>query len=277
MEQGEVASENVSTSELLAVVERLSEQVGELQRTQSAEIANLRSTLAEQIESSRTNLREYVRHSAQDSVQLVEALMMLLPKAPRQESLMPATGGFAMDARSLLHLATLVEEQKPRKILELGGGTSTIWLGYLTQELGTEIMSVDHLDEYLKRTVGYVQRHDFSDRIDCRLAELEERQVGERAYWWYSLQALDDVSDIDMLLVDGPPQSTGKRARFPALPLLRERLNREAVVVLDDHHRKDEQMVLADWLGLFEEFVHVDKSVSRLGVIMSGALRGPRV
>lgn len=270
MEHDEVSSKDVSTSDLLAAVERVGEQIGELRRSQGEEIADLRDALSEQIESSRTNVREYVRHSAQETVQLVESLMMLLAEAPRLDQPMPATGGFAMDARALLHLAALVEEHEPRNILELGGGTSTIWLGYLTQELGTKIVSVDHLDKYLQKTEAYVRRHNFSDRIECRLAELEELRVGEREYRWYARQAMEDVSEIDLLLIDGPPQSTGKWARYPALPLLREKLGREAIVVLDDHHRKDEQEALAEWLGLYADFVQVDHAVSRLGVIASG-------
>jgi hypothetical protein len=42
-------------------------------------------------------------------------------------------------------------------------------------------------------------------------------------------------------------------ARFPALPLLRERLSDRAVVVLDDLIRSDEQEIVSRWLTAYPE------------------------
>lgn len=89
-----------------------------------------------------------------------------------------------MEAGTLLHLSAILENVRPKTILELGGGTSTIWMGYLTEELGTRIVSVDHHEDYLKSTSDHVDRHGFSDRIECRLAPLEQVTVEEDAYSW---------------------------------------------------------------------------------------------
>src|SRR5690606_27930041 len=64
-----------------------------------------------------------------DEVREIEALMQLLPRiTPR--SLMPPSGRWAMSARGLTHLADLVERHRPRVVLELGSGTSSVYLGY---------------------------------------------------------------------------------------------------------------------------------------------------
>ena len=67
---------------------------------------------------------------------------------------------------------------------------------------------------------------------------------------WYSTSSLEDVKDIDVLLVDGPPGSTGAMARFPAYPLLREKLASSALILVDDVHRDDERSAVDMWVEL---------------------------
>ena len=54
---------------------------------------------------------------------------------------------------------------------------------------------------------------------------------------------------IDLLIVDGPPAfAVGHgTSRYPALPVLHERLAPGATVVLDDIERPGEQVVLERW------------------------------
>ena len=73
-----------------------------------------------------------------------------------------------------------------------------------------------------------------------------------------------------MLLVDGPVGALGPQARYPALPLLRERLLPGAVVLLDDADRPEEQEVLArwqaDWPELSSAMLRLEKGAARLVV-----------
>jgi len=50
------------------------------------------------------------------------------------------------------------------------------------------------------------------------------------------------------------PLSTGSKARYPALPLLREALDPAATVVLDDLVVPDMQETLRLWQGAYPEF-----------------------
>lgn len=76
-----------------------------------------------------------------------------------------------------------------------------------------------------------------------------------------------DISNVDLLVIDGPPEATGNWARYPALPLLREKLRSGAVVVLDDTHRADERAILEAWAHLGSGYEESDKGLSRLGVL----------
>ena len=56
-----------------------------------------------------------------------------------------------------------------------------------------------------------------------------------------------------MLVIDGPPESTGPLARYPAGPALFPRLANEGVVFLDDANRYTETEILRRWKMEFPE------------------------
>ena len=87
-----------------------------------------------------------------------------------------------------------------------------------------------------------------------RDAPLEELSLAGGTYPWYERRAWKDLTGIDLLFVDGPPAATGAKARYPALPLLREALNPAATVVLDDLVVPDMQETLRLWLDAYPEF-----------------------
>ncbi|MGI9528709.1 MAG: hypothetical protein ACR2NG_03285 [Acidimicrobiia bacterium] len=50
------------------------------------------------------------------------------------------------------------------------------------------------------------------------------------------------------MIVDGPPGTTGPLARYPAVPILFDRLSPSALIFLDDAYREDEQESVRRWL-----------------------------
>lgn len=185
---------------------------------------------------------------------------------------MPSTGNFAIDAQALAHLITLIEDQRPKTILELGSGTSTIWMGYLCKSYGGKIITLDHLGEYLEQTEIAIKRHELNSEVEARLAPLETLECHGEVYSWYSKSSFEDLIDIDLLVIDGPPAATGKMARYPALPNIIAQLSDHATVVLDDAHREEEASIIAEWLDQFPEFQVVSPGTSRLAVLRRGNL-----
>lgn len=214
-----------------------------------------------------SKISSHVTKTARDSIRQLESLMHLSPYFTDKKLPMPSTGGFALDAQALAHLVSLVEERRPQRILELGSGTSSIWLGYLCRSFGGRLVTIDHLEEYLELTRGALTRHHLNDQVETRLAPLEAVQCQGTNYNWYAVEALEGLSDIDMVLVDGPPAATGEMARYPALPLIMDRLAPNATVILDDAHRKDEGDILATWRRAHPDFIHIEAGASRLGIL----------
>jgi predicted O-methyltransferase YrrM len=176
----------------------------------------------------------------------IEALLQLFrdvtPRAP-----MPSSGDFALNPTDLLELLYLVDERRPELVVELGSGTSTVWLAYALEKFGGRLVSYDHDAGYAARTRALLAAHGLEAVAEVREAALRPVSVDGADQQWYDTEQMQDLSDIDLLLVDGPPESTGDQARFPALPVLASRLSPTATVILDDANRDGEQEALRRW------------------------------
>lgn len=184
-------------------------------------------------------------------VRQTEALIQLYDRIQPRAS-MPSAGGWALDPTGLLTLLEIVERRRPALVVELGSGTSTLWLGYALQRLGAgRLVAVDHDEHYAQKTRTNVTAHGLDDVIEVRVAPLADAGLADHDAQWYDHAALADLKDVDLLVVDGPPQATGPMARYPAVPKLIEQLSASAVVALDDARRQDEREVLQRWSDEF--------------------------
>jgi predicted O-methyltransferase YrrM len=192
----------------------------------------------------------------------VEALTQLFQRI-KPRAAMPSSGRWALNPTGLLQLVWLIEQHRPGMILELGSGTSTIWMGYALERAGGgRLVSLEHLPDFADRTRTFVDIHDLGKLVEVRDAPLRSIQLGEATSPWYALDALVDLPEIDLLFVDGPPGSTGRRARYPAVPVLADRLADGAIVVLDDASRADETTIVERWCA---EIAGLARSVPILG------------
>lgn len=211
--------------------------------------------------------KHHITTTVRDSTRQLESLLQIYHRYPQVKMPMPNTGGWAIDSQALAQVLSLVEEHKPKRILELGSGTSTIWVGYLCQSFGGKLVTLDHLEHYLELTRTAVRRHELTEVIDSRLAPLEPTEIDGKTFQWYSTDALTDLAEIEMVIIDGPPASTGPQARYPALPNVVDLLAPNALIVLDDAHRQDEADIVDSWLGTYPDFEHIEQGTSRLAVL----------
>jgi predicted O-methyltransferase YrrM len=199
-----------------------------------------------------SSLRHQLNHDAinlsRAQMREVEGLHQLYggftPRAP-----MPSSGQWALNPTDLLALLHVIEQRRPAVVVELGSGTSSIWIGYALQRLGGRLISIDHEPQYAGNTRGMVAAHGLGAVVEVRDAPLRPIEVRGTSFDWYDVDALADVDGIDLLVVDGPPGSTGPMSRYPAVDMLRHKLSRTAAVFLDDLSRSDEQETLRRWTG----------------------------
>jgi predicted O-methyltransferase YrrM len=185
----------------------------------------------------------------------VEAIQNLSAMVPTSDVL-PATRGWAASPDLLLVLVDQLIEQRPSLVVECGSGASTLWLALAMRRFGIDgrIVALDHDPVFAASTRGFLTRHGVADLAEVRDAPLEDFSLAGGSYSWYAREAWKDLTGIDLLFVDGPPAATGDKARYPALPLLREALSPAATVILDDLVVPDMQETLRLWLDAFPEF-----------------------
>ena len=196
-----------------------------------------------------------VKAEINQSFRQLEALQNLSAVLPATD-LVPPTRVWAASPDLLVVLVDLVITERPSLIVECGSGASTLWLALAMRRfgIGGRIIALDHDPVFGGRTRDLLARHGVGDLAEVRDAPLEDVSLDGQTYSWYARRAWEDLKGIDLLFVDGPPATTGHQARYPALPLLSERLSPGATAVLDDLIVPDMQEVLRLWLDAYPDF-----------------------
>ena len=164
---------------------------------------------------------------------------------------MPELGDWAMTPSTLVWILDRISESSVRTILECGSGSSTIWFATALAHRGGDgrVIALESNAEYAEITRADLARHGLQDRAVVLDAPLVDTVIPGRANQpWYDISALPDhLPPVDLLFVDGPVGLIARQARYPAFPLLADRLAPGAAVVLDDTRRPDEAAIVRLW------------------------------
>jgi predicted O-methyltransferase YrrM len=147
----------------------------------------------------------------------------------------PSTRSWAASPDVLLTLLDLAKSAKPSQILDLGSGMSTLVLAKSSPQ--AKIISIDNSEEFAGKTRKLLDAHGVTN-VDLRVAPLTPHASGVD---WYDLSQLSDVSNIDLLFIDGPPGSKNPKARHPAIAECASKLSPRAIIVIDDAGRDGEK------------------------------------
>ena len=202
-----------------------------------------------------TDTKVEIKKEIKQTFRQLEALQNLNAVLPVNDVL-PATRVWAASPDLLVVLVDLVITERPSLIVECGSGASTLWLALAMRQFDIDgrIIALDHDPVFGGKTRDFLARHGVSDLAEVRDAPLESFSLEGETYSWYARQAWADLTEIDLLFVDGPPATTGHQARYPALPLLAGSLSPVATAVLDDLVVPDMQKVLQRWLDSYPDF-----------------------
>jgi predicted O-methyltransferase YrrM len=176
---------------------------------------------------------------------------------------LPATRGWAASPDFLMELVSHARAAGPLTVLECSSGVSTLVLARCLQlNGGGKVFSLEHDAAYAEQTRRQLRRHGLGAWAVVLDAPLQQHALGGDTWPWYAIDGLaqalgnqmDTAMEIDMLVIDGPPQAVRALARYPAGPLLFPRLRIGAAVFLDDAARLGEQAILARWKAEFPMF-----------------------
>jgi predicted O-methyltransferase YrrM len=190
--------------------------------------------------------------------QQFEALEQLLPLLKLTAPL-PPSRGWAASPDFLLSLFEISKRAKPRLVLELGSGVSTL---VLAKSGAKKIVSLDHSEDFGAQTRVMLKNHKVSG-VEIRIDELQKYPSG---HLWYSKASLKSLAKIDLLVIDGPPSSTNPDARFPALENLLPLLSPKAIIILDDANRADDRKLAEAFVSALPShtlrFIHHEKGTA---------------
>lgn len=197
-----------------------------------------------------------------------QILSLVTPRAP-----LPPMTQWAATPELALELIHQMMIHRPKNVVEFGSGCSSIVMGYILEKQKQQgrLLSIDHDEEYAQKTRSQLLLHslnEFVSVVDAPLNTQHSIGFGGKQTTWYSLEGLEIPESIDLLVVDGPPEKVTSWVRYPAVPVLLEKLSQNAVIILHDTHRKDEKAIVHAWNehlpGSSVEWKHTDKGIAIL-------------
>lgn len=157
--------------------------------------------------------------------------------------------GWAADPILLEELSFVLETRRPRQIVELGSGSTTILIAEHLRMAGSgRLISVDHDEGFASLTKQRLVSRGLDAYATVVTAPLSMQSIEGRSHDWYSVDWAKVLPEkIDLLIVDGPPARFQRDARFPAGVVLEPYLSDRCVILLDDGARRDERRAAIRW------------------------------
>ncbi len=171
---------------------------------------------------------------------------------------LPFGGGWALTADAAAVLVREIALNRPRTIVELGSGVSTQLIGRMLKEAGEgKLYSLDHDAGWAEQTRRHIHASGLQDHVVVLDAPLAKQRFNGQEFNWYQIpEELRQGANIDLIIVDGPPQALDPSGmpRYPALPAFFAQLSPQAMIYIDDAKRPQEQAMIEKWLKDFPGF-----------------------
>ncbi len=197
---------------------------------------------------------------AQD-VNQVESWMWLYQQFTPSIAL-PPTRGIAGSPDFLKVVVEYCKQVKPKVVVEASSGVSTMiiseWL--LHQQSDAKHLALEHEAFYADQSRERVM----NPGSDVLHAPLKRYTLNGQDWQWYDIAALAALPPIDLLVIDGPPEPIQHLARYPAIPILWDKLAPNAIIIADDADRASERQTIQRWVDEFDlqaQFIRTEKGV----------------
>lgn len=159
---------------------------------------------------------------------------------------------FAIEKKFANLLIYKIITKRPKNIVELGSGLSTLLTLKTLKKLGYEFFfySFDSDKSFLEETKNLLisEGLEINQQINLIYSDIKQISIMGTDYKWYEpSNFIFKFSKIDLLVIDGPIGTLCKNARYPAIPILKKYLQRGSMVLLDDANREDEEFIVDAW------------------------------
>ncbi len=125
-------------------------------------------------------------------------------------------------------------------ILECGSGLSTILIGAIATERKLRHCVLEHKPEWAEKVQRYLTAYGFASTFHTKPL----KNYG--GYDWYDVRLDELPAGFSLIICDGPPSRT-KGGRYGLLPVMKNTLGKDSIILLDDGYRKDELGIAKRW------------------------------
>jgi len=188
-----------------------------------------------------------------------------------QREPLPSYGPYTIEPQVTEILQGLIAEHRPKRILELGSGLSTIVMAYALEQNGSgTVTSLEESSQHAEITRGHIAKHKLDSVATVLHAPIRNSVVewDGMVYPWYHLDRLPRGVQFDFVFVDGPVGAGAIMARWPAYYLLRPWLTHDVRLLVDDASRQAERIMLHHWLKYDEQLKRSDFPTTRGCVLL---------
>ncbi len=191
--------------------------------------------------------RLFISEMSQQDIQSMNMLSCLLPN-----NLYSPITSYTLSPTAIVHILNEIVLLQRKTIVEFGSGLSTLFIARLLSyhKLDATLFSIDHDKQWQNILQSSLDSEGTGGNVNLIRADLESStSLDSQQCKWYSKSFLEKVlpKDIDLVIVDGPPFSTGQYSRYCAVPFLKNRLLNDYSIFLDDVFRKGENDILSAW------------------------------
>jgi predicted O-methyltransferase YrrM len=163
--------------------------------------------------------------------------------------------GSAIAPSALTTILNDLQINQRKTVVEFGSGLSTVYIAKVLEAVGGTITSIENDADWAALVNQWIARSNLGHVARIVVAPLGACAVALDGNHWYNQTTVNEAVanlTIDCVLVDGPPAYTADkaRARYPALPVILDRLAPDCAVYLDDIRRAGEQDILKMWSAL---------------------------
>jgi len=173
----------------------------------------------------------------------------LLDRLELPHDALPNLGSWKADTWFLWRIVETIEKLRPREVVELGCGASSLVIARaLERNGGGRLTSFDQHEGFVGSTAEWLGGYGLTPAM--RHAPLTE----DKSSWgsvWYDLSGVPQ--EIDLLVIDGPPWTLNPFVRGRAETLF-DRIVPGGMVLLDDAARPGERVVASRWRRDWPDF-----------------------
>jgi hypothetical protein len=136
-------------------------------------------------------------------------------------------------------ISAMKETQGP--VLECGSGLTTLIMGIIADDRGIEVFSLEHHTSWAKYVKAQLENFKINN---AKVIQSSLKDYGQ--FYWYNIEVSQVPSNISLVICDGPPHDT-EGGRYGLFPRMSSVFTKNAIILLDDYDRAEEQSIVSKW------------------------------